>query len=59
MKRVERGQTIKHIKWKGGERVITKVEEGNRKRGEIEDGLMKEERDEREREMEKRKRRES
>ena len=26
MKRVEREQTIKHIRWKGGERVRTKVD---------------------------------
>ena len=31
--RFERGQTIKHIRWKGGERVITKVDGGNRNEG--------------------------
>ena len=30
MKRVERGQTIKHIRWKGGERVTINVNGGRR-----------------------------
>ena len=33
MKRVERGQTMKHIRWKGGERVLTKVDRGRRNEG--------------------------
>ena len=31
--RFERGKTIKHIRWKGGERVVTKVDGGKRNEG--------------------------
>ena len=30
MKRDERGQTMKHIRWNGGERVKTKIDGGRR-----------------------------
>ena len=33
MKRVEREKAIKHIRWKGGERVLTKVDGGRRYEG--------------------------
>ena len=29
----KRGQTIKYIRWKGGERVISKIDEGKRNEG--------------------------
>ena len=47
--RCERGQTIKHIRWKGGERVIIKLMEERKIKGEIEDEMMEEEREIRER----------
>ena len=43
--RCERGQTIKHIRRKGGERVRIKVDGGRRDEGEIEDEVMEEERE--------------
>ena len=33
MKRDKRGQTIKHIRWKGGERVTIKADEEKRNEG--------------------------
>ena len=38
---------MKHIRWKGGERVLSKVDEG-KMNGEIEDKVMEEEREIRE-----------
>ena len=48
--RFKREKTIKHIKWKGGERVGSKVDGGMKKGGEIEKEVMMEKREMRERE---------
>ena len=44
----EGGQTIKHIRWKGGERVRTKFDGGRKMKGKIEDEVMEEEKKTRE-----------